>query len=140
MPRRKKEFYTAPHRPLLSIDWDVVDRLLEAGCMGTEVAAHLGCCANTLYDRCFSEKGVTFSIYIQEKKQKGDSLLRSVQFKEAMKGDRGMLIWLGKNRLEQSDKLDTKNSSTVNLSIVNYGTNSKPETWAEKNDSDTKKP
>jgi hypothetical protein len=35
-------------------------------------------------------------------------MLKKKQFDQAMEGDRGMLIWLGKNRLDQSDKKEVK--------------------------------
>lgn len=88
------------------IDWDKVDRFLEAGCKGTEIAAYFGIHYDTLYDRCFHEKGIMFSEYTQKKRAKGDSMLKAKQFEIAMKGDKAMLVWLGKNRLNQSDKMN----------------------------------
>jgi len=49
------------------------------------------------------EKGVGFTQYKQEKLAKGDSLLKAVQYKIAVKGDKTMLVWLGKQRLKQSE-------------------------------------
>lgn len=92
-------------RPQANIDWEVVDELLISGCTGTEIAAFLGIAPPTLYDRCESDNGVKFSEYSQEKKAKGDSLLRKVQFDAAYKDkDKTMMIWLGKQRLGQRDK------------------------------------
>jgi hypothetical protein len=85
------------------IDWDKVDRWLECGCLGTEVAAALGCHPDTLYERCLQEKGSVFSAYSREKKCSGDKLLRQKQMEIAMKGDKTMLLWLGKQRLGQRD-------------------------------------
>lgn len=89
--------------PPIPIDWDVVDNLLESGCSGAEAAAHFGVCPDTLYIRCNKDKNMTFSAYRAQKLAKGDSLLRSKQFSEAIKGDRTMLIWLGKQRLGQRE-------------------------------------
>jgi len=91
-------------RPVKDIDWDKVDELLMAGCFTTEIAANIGVHKNTLYQRCEKEKGCGFSAYSQEKKAKGESLLRKVQYDVAMSGDRTMLVWLGKQRLDQHDK------------------------------------
>ena len=93
-------------RPKYVIDWSLVDELLEADCEGTEVAAYLGIAADTLYDRCVKENGVIFSAYLREKKAKGNTTLKQKQYETAMDGDKTMLIWLGKNRLNQRDKLD----------------------------------
>lgn len=95
-------------RPKSVIDWKRADELLIAGCPGTEVAAFFGIAPCTLYDRCLADHGIGFTEYSQAKKAKGESLLREVQYKRALgisdKGDNTMLIWLGKQRLEQSEK------------------------------------
>lgn len=92
-------------RPEVNINWTKVNEYLEAGCDGTEVAAMLGIHPNTLYVRCESEHNLSFSDYRAIKRAKGDSLLRKTQFDIATKDrDKSMLIWLGKNRLGQTDK------------------------------------
>lgn len=86
------------------IDWKRVDELLEAGCLGTEIAACFGMHPETFYDRVAKEKGVAFSDYSAQKKSSGDSLLREAQFKKAIKRlDNTMLVWLGKQRLGQRE-------------------------------------
>jgi len=94
-------------RPVSQIDWKKVEDLLMAGCMGTGIAAYLGISAQTLYDRCFIEKGILFSQFSHEKKEKGDEILRAHQYAKALgltdKGDNTLLIWLGKTRLKQID-------------------------------------
>jgi len=89
------------------IDWKKVDDLLMAGCMGTGIAAYIGISAQTLYDRCLTDKGILFAHYSQQKKEKGDEILRAHLYAKALgltdKGDNTLLIWLGKNRLKQSD-------------------------------------
>lgn len=103
MPRAPKKTGLPRARPKIPIDWDQVDKLLMSGCLGTEIASSIGCCVDTLYDRTFQEKGVIFSAYAREKKEKGDTILRHAQFAKAAKGDNTMLIWLGKLRLGQRD-------------------------------------
>jgi hypothetical protein len=82
-------------RPNLSIDWVEVDGHLEAGCSGAEVASILGVSPDTIYRRCQAERGANFSVILQQKKARGEGLLKVKQFSEAMKGDRGMLgrVW-----------------------------------------------
>ena len=77
--------------------------MLEAGAKGTEVAATLGVHADTLYNRCAQVHGMTFSDYSAKRKAKGDYDLRLVQHKKAKDGNTMMLIWLGKQRLEQRE-------------------------------------
>ncbi len=101
----------------IPIDWEVVDKYLEAGCLGTEIAAYLGCHPETFYDRCLKEKGVGFSEYLATKRSKGDAILRAKQYELAMQGNTTLLIWLGKNRLGQRDK-EKDASSTVTLGLI----------------------
>jgi hypothetical protein len=88
-------------RPLTPIDWDVVGEWLMKGCSGVQIAAILGVHHETLYDRCVAEHGVYFSQFSLKYKSKGDSLLHAAQFDAALKGNTSMLIWLGKQRLDQ---------------------------------------
>jgi len=107
MSRVNKDVQRPTGRPSAEIEWKVVDELLQAGCLGTEVAAFLGVYPDTLYNRCEKEHGTTFTAYAQQKKQSGDSLLKKAQFDKAIgntdKGDNTLLIWLGKVRLEQKE-------------------------------------
>ena len=91
-------------RPKSIIDWELVDNLLRAQCTGTEIAGQLGISTDTLYNHCETEKKTNFSAYSQEKKESGKAMLRSMQYQTAMEGDRTLLVWLGKNHLDQTDK------------------------------------
>ena len=99
----------------LPIDWKMVEQYCIAGCSGMEIAAKIGIHHETLYKRCIRDKKMNFSEFSHKKKQKGDSLLKVKQFDVAMSGDRQMLIWLGKNRMGQSDKMDTRISGEVEI-------------------------
>lgn len=90
-------------RTLLHIDWDFVDKNLENGCSGVQVAAAMGMHEDTLYKRTIEEKGMAFSDYRQQKMAKGESALLSKQHELAFEKNAMMLIWLGKNRLGQRD-------------------------------------
>ena len=109
----------------IPIDWNRVEKLLMAGCRGVEIASCLGIHEDTLYRACEREKETSFAAFAATFRQKGDSLLREAQYNVALGDetrdiapDKSMLIWLGKNRLEQSDKQDIKQTATV--------TNAKP--------------
>lgn len=90
-------------RPEKPINWKLVDDLLIAGCNGSEIASHFDMHPDTLYRRIEEQYGMGFTAYCSEKRQRGDSILRSKQFEKAMKGDNTMLVWLGKNRLKQAE-------------------------------------
>lgn len=100
-------------RPRAIIDWDKVDKFLIAGCSGVEIAGYFGIHYDVLYKYCRIEKEMNFSSYLTSKKAKGNSLLRAKQYEIAMSGDKTMLVWLGKNRLEQSDKIEKKLSGEL---------------------------
>lgn len=90
------------------VDWKLVDTLLISGCNGTEIAAHFNMHHDTFYRKIEEEYKTSFTAYSQIKRQEGDSLLRHAQFQKAVQGkDNTMLIWLGKNRLKQSENPDT---------------------------------
>ena len=104
-------------RPKSVIDWKKVNRMLEEGCLGTEVAAYLGVTPETFYDRVKDKFGICFSQYMQEKKSAGDSFLRSKQFQIALEGDKTMLIWLGKQRLKQREPKDNISEKDAQLIV-----------------------
>jgi hypothetical protein len=111
-PKKKK---SNAGRKKVEIDWKKVDRSLIAGSNGVQVAAMLGVHPDTLYNKCKEVKKMDFSAYQQQKRQEGNDILLGLQYELAKKGDRGMLIWLGKNRLDQSDKKEIKQENTGSL-------------------------
>lgn len=111
---------TAPGRPKADIDWAVVGKLLEAGCAGTDIASQFGISVATLRVRCKQDNNLSFSAFCQQKRQSGDNLLRAKQYQTAMSGNTTMLIWLGKQRLGQSDKneLTGKDGGRLVIEVV----------------------
>ncbi len=106
---------------MITIDFEILDQLLEAGCDGTQCAAYFGCSFDTLSRRVKEIKDADFADYKAQKRAKGDVALLTAQFDAAVKEkDRGMLIWLGKQRLEQKDKAAVDNNITgmgINIQI-----------------------
>ncbi len=115
-PKKKK---SNAGRKKVEIDWKKVDNSLRAGSNGVQVAAMLGVHPDTLYNKCKEVKKMDFSAYQQQKRQEGNDKLFDLQYKLAESGDRGMLIWLGKNRLDQSDKKEIKQHNTGSLININ---------------------
>lgn len=87
-------------RPLKIIDEDAVRKLASIQCSYEEMAAVLKCDPKTLSNR--------FSQAIKEGRSQGRMSLKRKQYEMAMGGNITMLIWLGKQYLEQSDKVDQK--------------------------------
>jgi hypothetical protein len=91
------------------IDWDKVDNLFMAGCSITQCAASLGVSVDTLERKALSEKKARIADIQQEKRASGDSLLLGAQYHKAIKDKNPtMLIWLGKQRLQQKENLDAQ--------------------------------
>lgn len=92
-----------------NIDWTRIEKMAIAGSNGQQIAAAIGVHYDTLADRCKAEKpdGISeFSEYLRTKREKGNDLLLRKQFDIAMSGDKTMLVWLGKQRLNQTEKKD----------------------------------
>jgi hypothetical protein len=95
-------------RPKAIIDWQKVGQMCEAGCSAFGIASSLGIDDETLKKRCLVDNKCSFSEFAQQKRAKGNELLRMKQFQTAMSGNVTMQIWLGKNRLGQSEKTEIK--------------------------------
>ena len=91
-------------RPTIEIDWPKVDAMCQIQCTGEEIASVLGISYDTLERACKREKEKGCAEYIAEKKQGGKASLRRRQWQAAQEGNPTMLIWLGKQYLDQSDR------------------------------------
>ena len=96
-------------RPLKEIDWGLVDNLCMIQCTGEEICSVLNIDYDTLNNHCNREFKVNFSDYYLRKKGRGKVSLRRAQWLTATE-DRNpsLLIWLGKNVLDQTDRQDHK--------------------------------
>ena len=99
-------------RPEKYIDEDLLKKLCTILCTDVEMAAILSVSVDTL-NRRYADK-------IKEWKEGGKMSLRRAQYQLAMKGNMGMLIWLGKQHLGQSDKNDYSLDKPFN---INFGYN-----------------
>lgn len=102
----------------VTIDWDYVDSLLEAGNDGIRVAANLGIHEDTFYRRCQKDKGIGFADYIAQKRKRGESKIIAKQYEKAMTGDNSMLIWVGKQMCGQSDQQN--HTGNIIIQPINY--------------------
>lgn len=95
-----------PIPPYKIIDWEVFDRLCFIQCTQIEIAAFFQCAEETIVSAVEREKEISFLEYYELKKGDGKRSLRRRMFELAEKGDRTMLIWLAKNHLGMSDKVE----------------------------------
>ena len=80
---------------MLAIDENEVYRLAKVGCSNSEIADYYGC-AHTTIERRFAHVLTKARATLKRR-------LRRKQLELALKGDKVMLIWLGKQMLGQSD-------------------------------------
>jgi len=124
MPRPPRKVILPAHRPKLKIDWKEVNRALECGCTGMQIASVLGMCSDTLYDRCITEQGVTFSEYKQNHSAKGEFDILAKMHEDALgkskiKGNATLLMRLAEVRVGH------KSAKDVSLAITSFADLSK---------------
>ena len=95
------------------IDTEQVEKLASFGCTNIEIASVFGC-DESLIRKSYSE-------FLTKGREKGKVRLRQLQWKAAEAGSHTMLIWLGKQILNQSDKKElelTKPISEINFDEI----------------------
>lgn len=90
------------------IDKDEFEKLCRLQCTLSEVCDWFNVEDDTLNSWCKKTYGTTFSDVFKKKRGKGQISLRRTQWKLAEKNV-AMAIWLGKQYLGQSDKIETSN-------------------------------
>lgn len=93
-------------RPLKKIDPDQVRRLAMINCTYPEIAAVVGCSPDTLERR--------FAGVIKEGWEQGKSSLKRMMWEACTKGNTPMMIFLSKQMLGYSDKVEQKVDASVN--------------------------
>lgn len=107
--------------PTKDIDWDEIDKLARIHCTETEICDFVDRGKSFLQNRCKERFNCTFKQYLEQKRGAGKRQLRKVQFDMAVEDKCvPMAIFLGKNLLGQSDKIEQKNQHAVsdNVKIV----------------------
>ena len=92
-------------RPPTQIDQKDFEKLCGLHCTQIEIADWFGCTDETVNNWCVKTYGVSFSAVYNQKKSIGSVSLRRKQKEVAMSGNPTMLIWLGKQCLNQSEKV-----------------------------------
>jgi len=87
-----------------------------------EMADWFDCCLSTIekYMTLKDPENVTEFLRVYKKASaESKTSLRRMQMTKAMEGDNALLIWLGKQLLDQKDKSDlTSNDKTINMVIT----------------------
>ena len=87
------------------IDPKQVEKLAAYGCTNTEIASFFGCDESTI------RKG--YSEFITKGKSSGKIRLRKLQWRAAERGSVPILIWLGKQYLDQTDRKEIEMNTPI---------------------------
>ena len=96
-------------RPKIGIDIDQFEKLCSIQCTKEEIASWFGCSEDTIEQFCKREYKSTFTAAFKSFSGKGKVSLRRNQFRLS-ETNVTMAIFLGKQYLGQSDKIETVNS------------------------------
>lgn len=99
-------------RPKKQIDPKLVQDLAAIGCKTTEIATIVGASVDTL-DRRFAAE-------IEKGRSNLRASLRRWQLEAAKKGNVAMLIWLGKQMLGQTEKIEQTSEVKAHVEAVEY--------------------
>ena len=90
-------------RPVKEINWEVVQKLIENGSSGVEIAAKFFIRSETFYERFKREYGCSFQDYRGEAQEAGLADIRSMLHAKALNnkapGNSNVLIFLARTRL-----------------------------------------
>lgn len=98
-------------RPKKVIDYEMVERLSHIHCTQEEIADILGVSTKTL------QRDPQFSLIYKKGLNLGRMSLRRKQFEAANKGNITMLIWLGKQLLNQKDDAEMNQIKKEELAL-----------------------
>ena len=94
-------------RPKKEFNQELFEELCKIQCTEQEIAAVMDMSIELVNQNCKSLYGLTFLDVYAQKRAAGKPSMRRKQYQKAMDGDTTMLIWLGKNMLEQRDRVET---------------------------------
>jgi hypothetical protein len=103
---RKKKHKPRSGRPHVQFNWKEFENLCGIQCTEIEIAAWFRCSVDTLQRAVKCEYHKTFADVYEEKKGLGRISVRRMQFQQAIKGNPTMLVWLGKQLLDQKDRIE----------------------------------
>ena len=99
-------------RPRKEVNVELLEELAKLHCTQEEMASILKVSVDTLQRR--------FAAHIKEARDHGKMSLRRKMWELALSGDRTLLIWLSKNELGMSDKVEEKQEVKAEVKEVTY--------------------
>lgn len=121
---KKKAELNKGGRPLTEINWNEFDKLCGIQATQTEIADWFECSIDTIDKAVKREKGCGFTDYYKRKSVKGKvSLRRQMFFNAIEKNSCAMQIFLSKQHLGMSDKIEAigdDKPSEIRVNITKY--------------------
>jgi len=99
-------------RPKKHIDENLVEKLAKVGCSNESIAIQVGCSVDTLTRR--------YAELLQKSREGLKTQLRIWQLEAAKKGNVAMLIWLGKQMLGQTEKIEQTSEVKAEVKEISY--------------------
>lgn len=107
-------------RPYKELDKAIFEQLCAMMCTKWEIADFFSCDEDTVNNWCKRIYGKTFSEVWKEKNARGRISVRRAQYKAGVEeGNITMLIWLGKQYLEQTEKQEV-HSENNNYNLIDF--------------------
>lgn len=97
-------------RPKKEINWELVEKRMEAGCSGIEIAACLRIDSDTFFRRFQQHYEKRFADSTADFYSAGNANIKFTQYMKALAGNNNMLLLLGKERLNQGKEEEVKKS------------------------------
>ena len=97
-------------RPVIEIKKEQFESLCNLQCTLDEIAGFFKCSSDTIERWCKRTYNTSFAEAYKTYSQGGKISLRREQWKLAQKGNASMLIWLGKQWLGQTEKVEQTTS------------------------------
>lgn len=124
-------------RPRKQIDQEQFEKLCGLQCTLEEFCCYFDCDDNTLNKWCKRTYKKSFSEIFKLKRGTGKISLRRKQFEIAMAGNPTMLIWLGRNYLDQTERTEVHENISVSDNFIKALNDSAAADWQQENDDDT---
>lgn len=115
-----------PRKELTDEDFDKLVAMVRIQCTQDEICAIFGMTKETLNARLQERGEESFSTLYKKHSDEGKASLRRMQWKAAENGNVGMLVWLGKQMLGQSDKQEVKSETTERVVKFTWGSHDTP--------------
>jgi len=104
-----------PMKPMTEKQFEQLVSMIRIQCTAEEICSILGMSQDTL-GRRIAERGIervkNFADLYKKHSGEGKASLRRMQWKAAEAGNPTMLVWLGKNMLDQKDKVEQDHTSS----------------------------